>query len=373
RVVQSQNIPLDPNIRTAQLRAEDKKREDFLAGRNAEAMRSDLERDIDTRTKAILKAAEDVGVTLTEAAAKIQAQGELAIEQAAEASKKGLRDLIGHYEGTDKGRGYNETLGYGAFTGGDVNLVAMTLREVLDLQKRMLAHPGNGYNSSAVGRYQIVSITLKELIGKLNLDLDERFSPELQDRLADELIRRRGRNASGLRNEWEGLRRASDDQILGAFDNQSLSMPVVDPQVGASRQAFEDRLKERRQYLASLQAEMELRASLNPLVNDYGQAMNTLQAAQYLLNAATEEGTAAGKELKDVQQLLHGDLSKLSPEARKQAEAMRELANVTGRLEAADNALSDSQGRLQEKMAESSALGKDVLGGFIRDLRDGKS
>lgn len=33
-----------------------------------------------------------------------------------------MLDLIGFTEGTDKGDGYNETLAYGAYTGGNVNL-----------------------------------------------------------------------------------------------------------------------------------------------------------------------------------------------------------------------------------------------------------
>ncbi|WP_146592201.1 phage tail tape measure protein [Puniceibacterium confluentis] len=137
---------------------------------------------------------------------------------AADAARKGLRDLIGFAEGTDKGRGYNETLGYGAFTGGDVNLVAMTVNEVLALQKKMLAHPDNSYNSSAVGRYQIVSQTLRSLMGEMGLSGNEVFSTDLQDQMADRLIDRRGRNPGALRNEWEGLRRVSDDNILTAFD-----------------------------------------------------------------------------------------------------------------------------------------------------------
>lgn len=137
---------------------------------------------------------------------------------ASDAANKGLRDLIGFAEGTDKGRGYNETLGYGAFTGGDVNLVAMTVNEILALQKRMLAHPDNSYNSSAVGRYQIVSKTLRSLVAEMGLTGDELFSTGLQDQMADRLIDRRGRNPSALRNEWEGLNRVSDGSILTAFD-----------------------------------------------------------------------------------------------------------------------------------------------------------
>ncbi|MGR3438768.1 phage tail tape measure protein [Salipiger abyssi] len=137
---------------------------------------------------------------------------------AADAAKKGLRDLVGYAEGTDKGRGYNETLGYGKFTGGDVNLISMTLDEVLALQKRMLAHPDNDYNSSAVGRYQIVSKTLRSLMEEMGLSGNERFSESLQDQMADILIERRGRSPSALRNEWEGLRRVSDEKILTAYD-----------------------------------------------------------------------------------------------------------------------------------------------------------
>lgn len=59
-----------------------------------------------------------------------------------------MLDLIGFAEGTDRKRGYNETLAYGAFTGGDVDIVSMTLQEVDALQTRMLKHPVNSFNSS---------------------------------------------------------------------------------------------------------------------------------------------------------------------------------------------------------------------------------
>lgn len=71
-----------------------------------------------------------------------------------------MLDLIGLTEGTDKrrgggaARGYNETLAYGRLTGGDVDLVSMTLTQINAL--RMLQHKQNIWNSTAVGRYQIV-------------------------------------------------------------------------------------------------------------------------------------------------------------------------------------------------------------------------
>ena len=74
-----------------------------------------------------------------------------------------LLDLIGYTEGTDKGDGYNETLNYGAYTGGNVTLTKMTLKQIDNLQTKMLKHPKNYMNSSAVGRYQIVRTTLRSI------------------------------------------------------------------------------------------------------------------------------------------------------------------------------------------------------------------
>lgn len=153
----------------------------------------------------------------------------------AEASKSGILDLIGYAEGTDKGRGYNETLDYGRYTGGNVDLINMTLNEVLALQKSMLAHPDNPHNSSAVGRYQIVSKTLRGLISELGLSGNELFDPQMQDRLGMQLVRRRrGQGVEGYRNEWEGLRRVSDGSISQALGTQSI--PREDPKLASERQ-----------------------------------------------------------------------------------------------------------------------------------------
>lgn len=101
-----------------------------------------------------------------------------------------ILDLLGMSEGTDKGRGYNETLGYGKYTGGAVNLTDMTLDQVADLQKKMLA---NGASSTAVGRYQFLSKTLKDLSGQLGLDPSTtKFTADIQDKLANKDIENRG-------------------------------------------------------------------------------------------------------------------------------------------------------------------------------------
>lgn len=184
-----------------------------------------------------------------------QASAAVRNQGATDAAERGFLDLIGHAEGTDKGRSYNESLGYGRFTGGSRNLVLMTLDEIDALQTQMLAHPDNGFNSSALGRFQITRTTLRGLRAELGLSGDELFSPELQDRAALQLMRRRGNDPAGLRNEWEGLRGVDDATIRAAYDRQSLNMPAVDPVVAEradfDRQATQDQIDAYGQIIAS--------------------------------------------------------------------------------------------------------------------------
>ncbi|MCE8005974.1 hypothetical protein [Aestuariivita sp.] len=134
-----------------------------------------------------------------------------------------LLDLIGLTEGTDKGEGYNETLSYGAYTGGDVDLTSMTLAEIDVLQTSMLAHPANTWNSSAIGRYQIVRTTLRALKKKLELEDDLNFTAELQDQLALELLNGRGFDA------WKA-ERIDDQQFMLNLSKEWASLP--NPQTG---------------------------------------------------------------------------------------------------------------------------------------------
>jgi len=200
------------------------------------------------------------------------------IEQAV---KNGILSLIGAAEGTDKGRGYNETLAYGALTGGPVDLVNMTLREVRALQEQMLANPANKWNSSAVGRYQIVGKTLEGLIKKLDLSLDQKFTPELQDRLARELVKgRQGQGPDGLRAEWEGLRRV---------DNASINAALANGDTGAT-------------------------GAPNVVRNDMGQIITLKQQFQNIINGLKEEGalvinsekTKYLKQLEDITEKAKG-------------------------------------------------------------------
>lgn len=220
-----------------------------------------------------------------------------------QAAERGILDLIAVAEGTARGDGYNETLGYGDFTGGDVNLVNMTLNEVLELQRQMLAHPDNTFNSSAVGRYQIVSTTLRDLMARLDLSGNELFSGDMQDRLATELLRWRGANENTVRNTWEGARDLPSSLIQMGLGQQSI--PTVDPelereQTRATREAAQAERERSRELEASQQAVEGLAGSLDPLVaaeQRYADALDIVAEALEREQISQDEAAALREQL----------------------------------------------------------------------------
>lgn len=137
-----------------------------------------------------------------------------------------LLDLIQKFEGTlpgrhPKARGYNTTLDYDAYTGGPVELVKMTLKQVDDLQTKMLAHAKNKWNSSAAGAYQIVRTTKRGIEAKLKLDKNLLYNEDMQDRMACFLLGQRGVD------KWLSGR-LSEDTLLTNLSAEWASFPKPD-------------------------------------------------------------------------------------------------------------------------------------------------
>ena len=135
-------------------------------------------------------------------------------------SAKPLLDLIARVE--SKGN-YNAYFGNAGNT--SIRFTEMSVDEVMQWQTEFVAA---GHPSSAVGRYQIISTTLKGLVQQLNIDTNQPFNETMQDKMAVALLERRGATeyvnnqiderqfAAELAKEWAAL-----PKILGSSPEQS--------------------------------------------------------------------------------------------------------------------------------------------------------
>lgn len=136
-----------------------------------------------------------------------------------------LRDVAQAIDIGESGGDYGALLGFTNRPGrkfDEVNITDMTINELLEFSdgsgvygaytKKQL-----GKVATPMGRYQIVGSTLKRLKNKLGLTGEEKFTPEMQDKLFLSLLRGRGYDKykageiskedllANLQNEWEGL------------------------------------------------------------------------------------------------------------------------------------------------------------------------
>jgi muramidase (phage lysozyme) len=115
-----------------------------------------------------------------------------------------IRNMIGKAE---SGGDYNVMVG-----GKKGNLTNMTLAQILEQQSKMRQR-GSGFESSALGKYQITQATLRDLINKTGMDINTTmFDQATQDKLADELIVSRGgynKYAAGAINKEKFMRNLS--------------------------------------------------------------------------------------------------------------------------------------------------------------------
>lgn len=126
----------------------------------------------------------------------------------------------------------------------------------------------------------------------------------------------------------------------------------------------------------ALQETYAAQAKLNPLDADYAVKVTAIEKATELLTAAQKGGKEVGKELSDVNKLLYGDLSDLTPAAQQQALVIRKLS--LGYADASDklDKLKASQDAAAQSAKDMLQLEKDTLSGALSDIRsaleDGK-
>lgn len=150
-------------------------------------------------------------------------------------SAKPLLDLIARVE--SKGN-YNAYFGNAGNT--SITFTEMSVADVLRWQEDFIAA---GHPSSAVGRYQIISTTLKGLVQQLHIDTNQPFNEAMQDKMAIALLERRGATeyvnnqidgrqfAAELAKEWAALPRVVGDrpeQSYYAGDGLNKALVKVD-------------------------------------------------------------------------------------------------------------------------------------------------
>ncbi|NKC04448.1 tape measure protein [Ochrobactrum haematophilum] len=101
---------------------------------------------------------------------------------------------------------------------------------------------------------------------------------------------------------------------------------------------------------SALVAETEAQRQINPLINDYGFAMEKARTEQELLNAAQKAGVA------------------LTPELRAQ---IAQTADQWALASAEANKLAEAQNRIRENAEDMAAFQKEWVGGIASDLLNG--
>ncbi|MDX0966478.1 tape measure protein [Sinorhizobium medicae] len=121
---------------------------------------------------------------------------------------------------------------------------------------------------------------------------------------------------------------------------------------GGGADEFRRETEQIRERTEAIQAETAAQVGLNPLVNDFGYAVEFAAAKQDLLNATKQAGLTITPE-------LEASINSL-------AEGYAKAAAAAGQLE-------ESQDQLRQAADDFKSSAKDITGGFISDLRSGKS
>lgn len=121
---------------------------------------------------------------------------------------------------------------------------------------------------------------------------------------------------------------------------------------GRGENDYQREIEQIKERTAALQTETAAQAGINPLIDDYGFAIEKARAQSDLLTAAQKAGMAITPALKaSIDQLATG------------------YANAS----VAATKLEDSQDRVRQAADDFKNTAKDITGGFISDLRSGTS
>ncbi|MEY9198669.1 GH24 family phage-related lysozyme (muramidase) [Sinorhizobium fredii] len=160
---------------------------------------------------------------------------------------------------------------------------------------------------------------------------------------------------AGLGGDNGGInKRRRNEEAQSFLSGTGISMKEAG--LGGSKKTpaelFQGDVQQIQARIAALNAEFEAQSRLNPLVTDYGYAVEKARIEQQLLSEAQKAGL------------------EVTPELQAQIGA---LAENYAKASSASERLKDSQQKAVDAAKQFSGLGQEVVGGFISDLRSGAS
>ncbi len=239
------------------------------------------------------------------------------------------------------------------------------IREAMGWLQNMGANLGSMLGTDALGDWATGGAAFKEFAGGaltitnqrgLQRRIDEAFGNAVDTAagLTEEAIRQSAGTVTGTGKTG---RLPSSAPSTVSLDDYEVPAGAKSGSGGGGRtkqRADEyERLSERiRESTEALRAETEVQAGLNPLVDDYGYAVEKARAEQELLSAAKKAGV------------------EVTPKLRKE---ISDLAEQYALASAEADKLAEAQDKARENAERWLGVGQDVTKGFIDDLINGKS
>lgn len=263
---------------------------------------------------------------------------------------RNLLELIGKVE---SGGNYNAVVGNAKQS--VVDFSKMSLKEVSDYQRQMKAQ---GKESTAVGKYQMISSTLAGSAKEMGLNAETtKFTPEVQDQIAMHLLKRRGYDkvisgqiskeqfATNLSKEWASL--PKDQSGKGYYDGVGSNKSLVSYDVVAKaidKQMTEPRTAAAKPVVVEAKPREEKKTEVVVAKQD-----NETQSKQ-----ATEMA-AAQKQREDKLASIAKSLSTVDPNLKSNQSYVERLNKERDQLQTASAEYKKQQTAKTEAVAASTA------------------
>lgn len=339
---------------------------DFIADRNAELRASELDKAIDDREEKILKAAEELGVTISRAAARLQAKTEIEFEQRQRATSSAIGSYVDEVVSVESGgdrfakNTQSSATGLGQFI--EETWLRLFRQEFPDRAANMSRETILALRTDAE-----TSRALIEAYARENAAVLEAAGVSV-DKAALHLA-----HFLGAGDAAKVLKAPPGTPLAGLISPASIA---ANPTILGGGKTVDDAVRYAQGRAQQVAADREYQTSIDGILQS-----TAAETEQNLLLAETMGKTTFEREkalrAAELENAAKAEGRELTAELRQEIDAAATAyANSIVKMEEADGALrllGESQEAAIERMENFRYAAQDVLGGFIDDLRDGKS